>query len=433
MKEKMSIFQLGVLAFFILSGIIGVIIFSIQRSSNQSSVTDITMWGTLPLEFINNWIDEVNGPTGTFINIEYTEFREEEFEDVILNALAEGRGPDTFIMTEDLIINHKNKLYKINYEFYDRASFQTNFIEGSEILLDNDGLIGFPIIIDPLVLYWNRTILNNYGIRQPPAYWDEFLELTPKITQKDPTSNIILKPAVAMGEYENIKNAKEILITLINQAGGSVLQKNNDNSFSPSLNDDFGFTNKPSNTALNFYTQFSNPNLEIYSWNRGMGNSFEIFLANDMAFYFGFSRERQSIISRNPNLNFEVATVPQSRSSNSKDTVAKLYFVAISNNSKNISNAFTNLTNLSSQRSISVLADITDAPSVRRDVSQSDSDSVYKKIFNESALFSKIFVDPSKQETDKIFKDMIESVVSGDKRVTEAISRAEDEMFVILD
>ena len=92
---------------------------------------------------------------------------------------------------------------------------------------------------------------------------------------------------------------------------------------------------------LKFYTNFSDPSQSLYSWNASFPNSGDDFSSENLAFYFGFASELQSLINKNPNQNFFVASVPQIKNSNSKLTEAHVTGMAILASSKNINTAFT--------------------------------------------------------------------------------------------
>ena len=213
MGEKLSTFQMvlfGILVFVI---ILAVMIFAINKQADREKAEPITMWGTISNDTIFLLQNEINDAERDAVNITYTEFTEEEFEEALIEALASGTGPDAVILPDNLLSKHENKLFLIDYEFYPQLQYKENFIEAGEFLLRENGILGFPLILDPMVLYWNRTILNNEGISIPPQHWDEFLDVIPELVLKDTSSNIT-RAAVAMGEFENIRNAKEILISL---------------------------------------------------------------------------------------------------------------------------------------------------------------------------------------------------------------------------
>ncbi|HMP67545.1 MAG TPA: extracellular solute-binding protein, partial [Candidatus Paceibacterota bacterium] len=177
MSEKMSPFQIAVFAIAIVIIVGSVIVFSMQRGSASQSKIPIDVWGTISADVFNEFQKRINELERDSLFVNYREISPDQFEAVLVEALASGSGPDAVIMSDDLLIKHENKLFLIDYKFYTQKTFKDNFIESGEILLRENGILGFPLTIDPLVFYWNRTILNNEGISSPPQFWDDLLGL----------------------------------------------------------------------------------------------------------------------------------------------------------------------------------------------------------------------------------------------------------------
>lgn len=435
MNQKLSLFQIVLLGVMVVAIVGGVIVFTTNKNKSELSSIPVVIWGTLSEDTISLWQEELNSVDKNAVNIIYTRFDENIFENSLIEALASDTAPDAVLLTDDMILRHENKIFLIAYNYYSQKQFKDNFIDAGEVLLREDGFLGFPLTIDPFVLYWNRTILRNEGITSPPKYWDDLLSLAPRLTVKDSRGEIS-RSAIAFGEYANVTNAKNILISLIQQAGnGIVFRDINNKKFYSALSDSFGFTIRPANTALNFYTQFSDPTREVYSWNKSMTDSLNAFISGDLAFHFGFASERSEILNKNPNLDFGISILPQSRSGSKSNpensTLGKMVFVAILNKSNNIGNAFSTITKLTDAESIKTVSNLLKIAPVRRDVSEEFYSVDYMETFRRSALISKVFLDPNKKETDIIFKKMVESVVSGYDSVSGAVDRASTELEML--
>jgi ABC-type glycerol-3-phosphate transport system substrate-binding protein len=154
--------------------------------------------------------------------------------------------------------------------------FKDTFIEGSEVYMAPEGVLGMPISVDPLVMYWNRQLFQDAQITEPPKYWDEFYKLASVLSKKDGALNIS-KSAVAFGEFGNIAHAKEIILNLAMQAGTPITVWK-DNKVESVFDHQNGKPTIPAEAAVNFYTEFSNPAKPSYSWNRSLVNSTNYFL-----------------------------------------------------------------------------------------------------------------------------------------------------------
>ncbi len=434
MKEKLSTFQIILFVVLGFAILIGVLVFSFQRSKSGNQTANVTMWGMIPDDIVVTLTDKINEVDRDSINLTYTQIPPAEFESKLVEALASGTGPDLVVLNNDLLVKHENKLANITYDFYPQKTFKDTFIGAADILLKIDGISGLPWIVDPLVMYYNRTILNNEGIAVPPKYWDEFLALVPTLVKKDSTFNLS-RSAVSFGEFRNVKNAREIFATLVMQAGNPIVSRNfspsdtfERTSFISTFSDRLGFSLVPAEAALAFFTQFSNPSKTSYSWNRALPNSEDMFLLGDLAFYFGRASEYETLQRKNPNLNFDVAMMPQSRSTDQKTVYADLSFIGLIKNSPNLQAAFNAAFLLTNSQNIKIFSDISNLPPVRRDLLVSKNDNAALQTFYSSALIAQPFIDPSVVDTTRILTDMVESVVSGRTGESESVLRAGSEL-----
>jgi ABC-type glycerol-3-phosphate transport system substrate-binding protein len=433
--NKLSQFQIIMFTVLIIIILIAVALFAFKRIEDRALAIAVTMWGTVEPELIAQIQIELNDIKKNTLNINYVQKKPETFEIDIIESLASNNAPDIFLIPSDILLKQRNKFFLIPYKYYSQRDFKNNFLESSEILLLRDGLHGLPFSVDPLIMYWNRGKLNSAGISAPPAFWDEFTDLIPKLTVKDPNLNI-QDAGVAFGEFTNINNAKEIFLTLLMQAGNPIVSLNitqeNKEVYISSLGERFGYTIRPAEAALNFYTQFSNANKNVYSWNRSLPNSDTMFLSNDLAFYFGFASEYKTFLQKNPNLNIDVALMPQSQTGNFKTTLAKLNVLAISRSTKNFNKAFNAINILSSGPAQSILAKYTQLPPVRRELLSDQQNNSFIDIFYKSAIISKTFLDPDSISTTNIISDMIESYTSGRATQAESVDRASQQFINLL-
>jgi ABC-type glycerol-3-phosphate transport system substrate-binding protein len=264
-------------------------------------------------------------------------------------------------------------------------------------------------------------------VAKPPVVWDDFLVLAKKITQRDENKNILIS-AVPFGEFTNVENAKEIIATLIMQSGNPIVFRDEEGEIAVSLRDVYNDGTTPTESALRFYTEFSNPIKETYSWNKAMPNSQMAFLSGDLAIYFGFASELKELQTKNPNLNFDIAYLPQTENLRNNVTFGKMQALAISRGSKNVLGAFNVITNLVQEGSLTSLNQVTGLPPVSRVLLAQGSEDSYQTVLYKSALSAKGFLDPDKTETNLIFQDMVETVVSGRRKLNEAVSWANAEL-----
>ena len=428
----MSKFQIILTTIFALFIFVGVVLFATSgRGDPSKTIGSVVIWGTLDEEVMNGVIKNLAMGDKAFKKVKYEEKPAQDFNEILTEAIAEGKGPDVFLLPQSDILKHQNKIIPIPYENFTLRDYKNYFIEEGEFYLRTDGILALPFTVDPLVMYWNRSLFANAGVAKPPRVWDDFFVLAKKLTKKDANMNIFTS-AVSLGEFSNIENAKEILVTLIMQAGNPITYRDN-GEIGVSLRDTMinGQTT-PTESALRFYTEFSNPIKETYSWNRALPNSKTAFLSGDLAIYFGFAGELRELRAKNPNLNFDVAYLPQTENLKNNLTFGKMRALAISKGSENVAGAFNVITNLIKSESLAYLSETMGLPPVSRILLMEEPSDPYQSVFFRSALSAKGFLDPDEEGSGLIFQDMVGSVVSGRRKLSEAISRADAEMEELL-
>lgn len=417
---------MGIFGLFLIGG---VIVFSAYRGSSEDAAT-VVVWGTISQNDFSKIIQKTSLYQSKEYNVQYVEKTAENFDAEFIESLASGDGPDLFMLPSSKILRHRNKIFAIPYSVFTERQFKNDFLEGAEIYMTPDGVIALPIAVDPLVMYWNRSMFTNAKETQPPKYWDEFYDLVAKMSKKDGALNI-LKSTVAFGEFANIAHAKEIILNLAIQAGNPVTVWDG-SKVSSVFADSFGKPIVPAEAAVNFYTEFSNPAKASYSWNRSLANSTNYFLGDDLALYFGFASEIAGLQLKNPNLNFDVAIVPVSREGGSNISYANFMGLAITKSSQNPNAAFAVSYALSSFEGAAAIAEVLNLPPARRDLLKKKPAGAFLSVFYDSAIRSKAWLDPNPTETDLVFKNMIESITSGRARTSEAVIKVNRELANLL-
>ncbi len=423
----MSYFKIAIMTIFTVSTVAGVIIFALSKSSSGVGSVEIVVWGTIAEDVFNTAYSKATISTNSDIRISYTRKDQVDFDTDFVEALSEGRGPDVVILRDDLIYKNRNKLLTIPYKNYTERTFKDTFIEEGELFLSPDGVLAVPFSVDPMVMYWNRDLFGTAQVSQPPKYWEELYPIVDKLTKKN-SSGDVLQSAVAFGEWRNITNAKEIVSMLLLQAGTPITSRTN-GTVASTLNFQFGQPRMPSQSAIDFYTQFSNPTNSLYTWNRSLPSSLNSFLAGNLAMYFGFASELFGIQQKNSNLNFDVTYVPQTKGTKKSSVFGRMNAFAIVKQSKQIPGSFMFINSMTEKVALKALEDFTGLPPVRRDMlAIPPADAAERVVFYNSALISHSWIDPNPSATSIIFRDMIESITSGKSRTSEALSRANSQL-----
>ena len=150
--------------------------------------------------------------------------------------------------------------------------------------------------------------------------------------------------------------------------------------------------------------------------------------------YIGYASEFNLIEQQNPNLNFDVAPLPHLSNGQGENltTFARVYALAIPTVSKNPQDALVIQQILTTEYASSILSDYIGLPSPYNSLLATVPKNATKTTFRNSAIMARSWLDPNPAATYAIIAKMINSVVSGEKRMSEAISRAQKELEVLL-
>ncbi len=432
----MTKFQTIVIAIFVICIIAGVALFATYKSDNASTaLPPITVWGTFPTSIFQGVLKEINNTRATPLVVTYVEKSEASFDKEFIETLARGQGPDVILLPQDMLMRHEDKLILIPNDILTERDFKNTYVSQAELYLTPKGVLAVPFTLDPFVMYWNRDLFTNAGIATYPRFWDEFNGIAEKIDLKDVNSNI-RRSAIAMGEFNNINNAREILGALLLQSGNPVTQKTITDTGSTRLVSTIGNGQYAgaslSLPAVQFFTQFSNPRDPSYSWNRGLPASKSWFLSGSLATYFAPASELFDLRAKNSNIDFDVAPLPQIRIGKNRVTYGNMYGFSIVRITPNASTAFLVLQSLTAPDALTVLNKLSYLPPVRRDMLATGSTDPYQSIFYDSALISKGWLDMNSARTSKIFQNMVESISSGRADFTQAIDTAHGQLDLSL-
>lgn len=437
----MSSFQIILLSVFGAFAVGGILIFAFLVGGNSaSSLGAVTVWGTFDEVAMQTIIRQLSEEDNRLRQVTYVRKGEATYQQELTNALASGTGPDLFVLRTDYAVVDSGKILPIQYATFPKEQFESVFVEAAKPFLGAEGVLAVPLTVDPFIMYWNRDLLSAAGFAKPPVYWDEIFDMARTITDCQKVtaaatntvvgcdeSRTIQKATVALGEFDNINNAKGIISLLILQAGGPITQRDSAGALNPSLMARQGDVANPAESALSFYTAFANPARDSYSWNKSFSSSREAFANGDLAMYVGLASEYPLVKRINPNLNFAIAPIPQVRNLEKSTNSGFAYGFAIPRSSKNPSGALTVAYLLASPESSKAIATVVGQSSARRDVLAAGAQG-NEDLFNRATLIARTWEDPNPAATEDIFRDMIMSVTSGASKVTEALQRAEEAM-----
>lgn len=263
-----------------------------NKPKTQGPVT-LTYWGLWEDDNLIRPIMAAYQKLNPKVSINYVRQSSVNYRTRVQTQIREGLGPDVFrihnswlpMFAEDLAPSPASTFTLADYKnmFYPVA--QDSFIKGNLIL-------GAPMEIDGLALFYNEDMLNGIG-GKPPKNWQEFINSATKMTVKD--SSGIKTAGAALGSTANIDHWSDIIGLLLFQEPGVDL---NNVATSQVVE------------VLRFYTGFiTDPKKK--TWDTNLPSSTDMFASNRLGFYFAPSWRAHDLRIMNPNLKFKVAPVPQ--------------------------------------------------------------------------------------------------------------------------
>lgn len=436
-KKKAKPFQIITTIVFVVLIVIAVAVFSQSDRSTPKGPNEktlnygpVTVWGTVPnSQEMTQLFSQFNKANEKTLSATYVYVPGEVLEQKLLEALSNDKGPDAIILPSEWL--HRNRL-RITTLPYDPAKggmserqFKDTFTQAGEVFLYPEGIVSLPLAIDPLVMYWNRDLFTDAGVVSPPVFWKELLPLTSKLTQKKNLD--IIESAIALGEYENVKGAKDILSLMFLQVGNPITRVLPGGGLAPTLLQDQALLQ-----SIRFYVDFANPLKSSYSWNRSLPVSEDAFLAGDLAMYLDLASAYPTLSKKNPRLNFDVAPVPQIDGQKTAVTYGKIHGIVVMKKGKNVPGGTAFMKLFSAKESADLFAKVSGMAPMRRDLLAAPQSDAYQATLYGAALRARSWIDPQPLETNTIFSRLIEGVISGKTEAESAVGQADTEIASLI-
>lgn len=432
---KSNLFQTVLLIFFGGVFLVAILVFSGLLGGNASTSSNeptgsVLVWGVLPDDAMQAYIASINGE-GFGYTVTYEMHTPENFNQDLITALANNAQPDIVIYSSEIFSQLKERLYIIPFQAYSERLFRDTNIDGAQLFLSKEGVIGFPLLADPLVVYYNKDLLAREHFVYPPTTWEDVTAALPLFVKRAPDGSI-RETALPLGETDNITHMRDILSALFLQTGNQIVSFDSQTN-RPLVTLNQGVFSEGTNTvptvqALSFYTNFSNTGSGVYSWNRSLPSSLDMFLAGRSAFYIGRAGELFTIQSRNPNLNFDVMGLFQPEAAERTITFASFIAADMLKTAHNQTAAYAFLTTLASQTGVDALSKRLSLPPAQRSLLLVQQENPYTTVFFKAALSAFAWRDPNAVATNSIFSSMVRNVTSGRMDAEDAIDTAANDL-----
>lgn len=413
--------------FVIISIIIGFIVLIIFSRRQTSKPVSLEMWGIIdePAVFapLINSFQENNRN----ISVHYVQKDSAAYQNDLLKAFAANKAPDIFMLFGNWLPSYQDKIEPLNLkndkDWNSLIISQTFPQVVQDDLVNNDSLLGIPLYIDTLALYYNKDIFDYYNIALPPQTWDEVVKLIPKL-RKINSQGQVTRAAIALGTSNNIDWASDILSELMMQLGSSMVDKTDQKAIFDEPVIQNGLKIIPGEEALKYFTQFANPKSSLYTWENGFPNSVSAFSQGKTAMIIGYNQAQNTIQKEAPGLRYGIASFPLLSSNKEKINYARTMNLVVFNRSSHLKEAWQFLKYLSQSNNSQYYFLQTKNPPARLDLISLAVNDSQAGVFASQILTSRDWYQIDSQEISIIFNDIINSVVLQNISPGQAISTA---------
>ncbi|MCL5775242.1 MAG: extracellular solute-binding protein [Patescibacteria group bacterium] len=365
------------------------------------------------------------------VEIVYTKKNIENYEEDLVDALASGSGPDIFSIHNDWLPRYLDKTAPAPDKTFLFKDYKDTFVDAvvQDFTKDNK-IYGTAMAVDSLALYYNKDIMGSAGIAVPPKTWDELASHVQRLKRSD-GRGYFSQSGAAIGTNGNVNRAVDILyLFMLQQRTVPFNSDGTEPQFARDVSKD-GNRFYPGQAALDFYTSFANPVSMNYNWNARSDYSIDAFANGRAAYLYSYSYTRQSLLQKNPNLNFDVAPVPQPDLDQPSVNFANYWGEVVSKQSKNQAVAWDLLKFLSSKGALDKYYAKNKQPSSRKDLIELQINDPEIGVFAHANLTAKTFYKPNQTKIDNIFGKMIDNVILNGVSIQDALSQAEQQAAVV--
>jgi ABC-type glycerol-3-phosphate transport system substrate-binding protein len=195
---------------------------------------------------------------------------QKELETTLLDALAEGTGPDVIFSNVDWILHNPTKIIPLsNDESLSIEKFDRTFLPAGKSLISGTSILGIPLEIQTLGIFYNIGYFEQYlNQKKPPFLWENFHSVIQSITKQDNSLNRFSISGAALGRVDNITYGIEIFENILTQAIENLFDKNQNPQFSQKT----GVTSDGKRVdysldVLNYFLSFADSTHSNFCWN----------------------------------------------------------------------------------------------------------------------------------------------------------------------
>lgn len=441
MKRKQTILILAVI-------LVGIFFTGCLRTrEGASGPVRLTVYGLDNADVFDPIISQYKSRNSS-VTVTYKKFADPtEFENLLINELAEGEGPDIFYVHNTWLPRHIKKIVPLQSESLTTDAYDDVFVKvASEDFIQpdpNDGerkIYAIPLYVDTLALYYNkRDFERRIPERGSPAQnWDVFKQEADKFQEFDSDGNLE-HGVIALGRSDNIRLSTDILYNLFLQSGVVF------------YDDDFQRADFVSRgiDAFEYLLSYAAAQNKNYSWSPDFARpdselgEIEAFLAGKVSSIIGYSdlykrleNDLRNVRTRSANSismsDIAVAPIPQMEIDEDDFKVWSNYYgLAVSRNSKNSAAAWDFIQFATSKEKARAFHEKTKRPAARRDLIEDQKKEPITDVFVSQVGYAGSYRIFSDKLFGQFLRDAISQAIQG-KTARTALNDAQENINDIL-
>ena len=297
-KRSILPYILAVLFVAILAFLIFKFIIPYFKNKNSKPIT-ITYWGLWEDSSVLQGIISEFESKNPNIKINYKKNDKTDYRSRLAGRLAKNpeteEVPDIFRIHSSWLPMFRDNLSPVPSATLTALNFEQDFygVYKKDLKIGNS-YYAIPLMYDGLVLFYNKDLIQKGGVELPKTWWD-LKTAASKLTVRDQNGNIQIA-GVAMGLVDNVDHWSDILGLLLKQNGADILKRSEEND--TKIKDVLSY-------YINFYSDENRP------WDETQPSSTELFASGKLAFYIAPSWRVFDLDVLNPQLPFEITSIPQ--------------------------------------------------------------------------------------------------------------------------
>lgn len=379
----------------------------------------------------------------------------QEYESLVINEIAEGEGPDVFMIHNSWMQKHYKKLYPLPLDqsivMTPDLFRQTFFQAAADDLIIDEQVYGMPLSIDNLAIFYNKQQFKDLIATsdRPGALWEDIKTQTVELTKKNNSPERFALSGIALGRADNISSAVDILYAMMLEYG---VQFYNDKQDRATFAVDQPGGDNPGVAALDLFTSFALPSYRNYSWNEFITGyapaekEVGSFIRGKVTMILGYPYLYQTIEAGIQNEqkaggdhidieNVGIASFPQLVSgteATTRNTYASYFPLVVARTTDMPADAWALVQYLTSADALQTYHKITKRPTSRQDmVSEQQTEPLFGT-FAFQAPFAKSFKIFDDTAYRKVFSDAIQAVVKNTATSQEALTEAQEKISCIV-